>query len=224
MRIAAPRRSLFLILLLSLTVPAAAWAQNHSSSPFTDDPLWEFGVWGGEAFGKTLGQAFGETQITMAGFHIGRVIHEYGGPLGNSHSLEYTVDLEPLFLVTRPQTVYGGGLAPIGLKWNFAPRRRYRPYLEFSGGSMFTQKNVPPGNTENFNFTLSAGPGVMIPVRNHQVLSIGLRYWHLSNGGIGYNNPAFNTVQVVIGYHWLEGQRRPRQQLSQEPDGTQTKE
>jgi hypothetical protein len=212
--------------MLMLTVPAAAWAQSPASSSLTDDQLWEFGVWGGESFGKTIGQAFGETQITMAGFHAGRVIHESSASRGHKRTLEYTVELQPLLLVTRPQSVYGGGFSPIGLKWNFAPRGRgrYRPYLEVNGGAMFTQKNVPPGNTEDFNFTCSGGSGVMIGLGSNRALSVGLRFWHLSNASLGNSNPAFNTVQFVIGYHWLTARHRSRQQISSAPGDTQAKE
>jgi hypothetical protein len=206
------RVSVFLLFL----VPALATGQNSSSPKFFDGQQWEFGLWGGEAFGKTLGQAFGETQISMGGFHMGRVFYE--SPLESSRrrSWEYTIELQPLFFVTRPGTTYGGGFSPLGFKWNFAPRHgsRYRPYLECNGGAMFTQKNVPPGNTETFNFTAAVGPGMMIAVRDNQALSVAVRYWHLSNGGLGYNNPAFNTVQIVIGYHWLTGRRQSRRPMS----------
>jgi hypothetical protein len=180
-------------------------AQQTTSSPFVVNHVWEIGVWGGEAFGKSEGQAFGETHLSMAGFHAGRVIHQSEPTSGYRRSLEYVVELQPLFVVTRAQTAYGGGFSPIGLKWNFAPRRdgRYRPYLEMNGGAIFTEKNVPAGRTDVFNFTASFGPGVMIALTPTQALSVGLRYWHLSNANLGYNNPAFNTVQLVVGYHWL---------------------
>jgi hypothetical protein len=69
---------------------------------------------------------------------------------------------------------------------------------------MFTQKNVPPGDTASFNFTTSAGPGVMIYTRRNRTISLGVRYWHLSNGRLGNTNPSFNTAQVTIGFHWLK--------------------
>jgi hypothetical protein len=213
-----PFRSPAFLLLLLLLVPAAASAQATPAFPLADNQLWELGVWGGEAIGQAGGGGFGDTQITMAGFHIGRVIHESHGLPGHKKTLEYAIDLQPLFLVTSPQKAYGGGLSPIGFKWNFAPRERYRPYLEFNAGGMFTQKNVPPGDTENFNFTLALGPGVMIAVRQNQVMSVALRYWHLSNAGIGYDNPAFNTIQIVMGYHWLIAGHRSRPQVSTAED------
>ncbi|HEY7391239.1 MAG TPA: acyloxyacyl hydrolase [Bryobacteraceae bacterium] len=197
--------SAFVFVLLSAW--ALASAQQTSRYFLAAGERWEVGVWGGEAFGKTASQTFGESQITMAGFRAGHVI--YQSPDGSEHrrSLAYTIELQPLFFVTRPQTVYGGGFSPVGLQWNFAPRGhgRFRPYLEFHGGGMFTQKNVPPGRTDTFNFTISTGPGVMIALKPKQALSVSLDYWHLSNASLGHDNPAFNTIELVVGYHWLVG-------------------
>jgi hypothetical protein len=73
-----------------------------------------------------------------------------------------------------------------------------------SGGTAFTTKNVPPGRTDNFNFTATAGPGVMIYTRSGQALTIALRYWHLSNANLGVANPSFNTLQIMLGYTWVK--------------------
>ncbi|MGB8885385.1 MAG: acyloxyacyl hydrolase [Candidatus Korobacteraceae bacterium] len=194
------------ILILLWIVPGVAGAQTSARYPLADNQLWEFGVWGAEAMGKQESEGFGETQITMAGFQISRVVYERRMETGK-RTLEYTFEAQPLFLVTRRKAAYGGGFSPVGLKLNFVPRGRYRPYLEFNGGGMFTQKNVPPGPTSMFNFTLAAGPGVMIGLPHNQAMSIALRFWHLSNANLGDSNPAFNTIQIVIGYHWLRAGR-----------------
>jgi hypothetical protein len=214
---------LLLLLCISMTTVDVA-AQSGSNSAFSDEQLWDFGVWGAEAIGKENGQGFGGTHVTMAGFHVGRVFHHTQPDSGLRRTWEYTVEAQPLFLVTRPQRVYGGGIAPIGLKWNFAPRGRYRPYLEFNGGGIFTQNNVPPGNTSTFNFTAAFGPGVTIAVSHTQAVSVAIRYWHLSNGGIGYFNPSFNTIEFEVGYHWLTNRHRQSRQVSGVPNGTQAKE
>ena len=212
--------ALFWLLLLAST----AGAQSAPSAALPDQQLWEFGVWGAEAVGAEIGQEFGDTQITMAGIHVGRVIHRRTAEGVAGQTLEYTVELSPLFLVTNVRKAYGGGFAPVGLKWNFVSRGRYHPYLEVNGGAMFTQKDVPPVNTSAFNFTAAFGPGVMMRMRRNQALSLALRYFHMSNGGLGYNNPSFNTVQFVVGYHWLAFGHGSRQQLSNAGAGTQAKE
>ena len=200
-------------LWLWLLLPAGAVAQWTSNPALGDRQLWDFGAWGAEAVGKTDGQGFGETQITMAGVHVGRVFHRASPDSGHRRTWEYTMELAPLFLVTRVQRAYGGGFAPVGVRVNFAPRGRFRPYLEFNGGAMVTQKNVPAGRTSAFNFTAALGPGVTVPVSRTTALSFAIRAWHLSNGGIGDFNPSFNTVQFVVGYHFLI-RRHDAQQLS----------
>jgi hypothetical protein len=202
------------ILLLVLIHPHAACGQTAPTFPLAGSQLWEFGLWGGEAVGKRIGEAFGETQITMAGFHLGRVVYEHPDGVGGRRTLEYTIELQPVFLVTRPQQAYGGGFSPVGVKWNFVPRGRYRTYMEFNGGGMFTQKNVPRGDTSSFNFTVGIGPGVMIATGKNQALSIALRYWHLSNANLGNENPSFNTVQIEVGYHWLKARGASRKMVS----------
>jgi hypothetical protein len=201
------------VALSVILLGATGFAQNSAQFPLADNQLWEFGLWGGEAIGKAAGEGFGATRITMAGFHAGRVIEEYPSA-GGKRTLEYTIELQPLFLVTKRRQTYGGGFSPVGLKWNFAPRGRYRPYVDFNGGAMFTQKNVPPGNTSAFNFTITAGPGVMIAMSGNQALSVSLRYWHLSNAALGDSNPAFNTIELEVGYHWLKAHTASRKHVS----------
>ena len=64
-----------------------------------------------------------------------------------------------LFLVFQPaNTAFGVGFNPLNLKWNFATRGRVVPYLELSGGTLFTNHDVPTG-TDRVNFTSSAALG-----------------------------------------------------------------
>jgi hypothetical protein len=203
MRIGFIRPWLCAMAVFILLLPSRAMAQWASNPALGDQQRWDFGLWGAEALGKTNGEAFGETQITMAGVHIGRVFHRASLESGHRRTWEYTMELTPLFLVTRRQRAFGGGFAPIGVRVNFAPRGRYRPYLEFNGGAMLTQKDVPPGRTSSFNFTAALGPGVTVPLTSTTALSFAIRAWHLSNAGTGDFNPSFNTVQVVVGYHFL---------------------
>ncbi len=213
------------VLLFVLVVSVPGGAQSPSNSSVADQQqVWDFGIWGAEAIGKEDTFSFGQARITMAGFHVGRVFHRTSPDSGLRRTWEYTLDLQPLLLVTRPQHAYGGGFAPVGLKWNFAPRGRYRPYLEFNGGAMFTQKNIPPGNTSAFNFTAALGPGVTMAVSRTQAVSFALRWWHLSNGGIGVYNPSFNTLEFVIAYHWLTFGHPSHQQLSGTPANTQARQ
>lgn len=186
-----------------LGLPLAASAQRPAGFEATGKKVWDLSLWTGEGMGVAIGSSSGSVRIAMAGFSVSRVVRGawtegYGG-----RTLEYVFEAQPLFLVTSPQTVYGGGFSPVGLRWSFARRGQYRPYVEWNGGGVFTDNNVPPGRTASFNFTTSLGPGVMIHTHENQAISVAARFWHLSNAATGHTNPSFNTVQLVVGYHWL---------------------
>jgi len=111
---------------------------------------------------------------------------------------EYAVDAVPFFFVFQPQnTAYGAGFDPLGLKWNFERRGNLSPYLELTGGTLFTSHDVP-ANTNTVNFMDQAAFGVHILGAKRNV-SLELRYMHISNAGLGNLNPGVNTVQVRLG-------------------------
>jgi lipid A 3-O-deacylase len=111
---------------------------------------------------------------------------------------EYALDAVPVFLIFQPaNTAYGVGFDPLGLKWNFERHGRLSPYLELTGGTVFTDHNVPTyANT--VNFMDQAALGVHILGAKHNV-SLELRYMHISNAGLANLNPGINTVQVRLG-------------------------
>lgn len=196
-------RALNIFLWLSLSLSCATAAQEQAG-PLAKNGAWEIGVWGAAGSGSQLGGALGNVQLAMGGIRWGRVVTGPKGEGWRRGTLEYTFDAIPVFVTTRPQVVYGGAIAPLGLKWNFIGDRRMHPYIEVSGGSVFTSYNVPPGRTDNFNFTATVGPGVMIYTRSRQALTVALRYWHLSNANLGRSNPSFNTLQIMLGYCWVK--------------------
>jgi hypothetical protein len=182
---------------------AAALSAQQALHPSSETGTWDLAVWAGHAAGREDGRSFGRAEITMAGVRVGRVLV---GPFGGGWirgSLEYGFDIIPLFVASRPEVVWGGGFDPIVLKWNFATRGRLQPFLEAAGGGVFTTSDIPPGDTSTFNFVGKIGGGVHIFTANRQAVSVSLRYWHLSNANLGDTNPAFNGVQIVIGYHWF---------------------
>ncbi|MFZ0805147.1 MAG: acyloxyacyl hydrolase [Candidatus Sulfotelmatobacter sp.] len=111
---------------------------------------------------------------------------------------EYAVDAVPIFLIFQPaNTAYGVGFDPLGLKWNFERRGRFSPYLELTGGTVFTSHDIPTG-TNPVNFMDQAALGSHILGEKYN-WSLELRYMHISNAGLGNLNPGINTVQVRLG-------------------------
>jgi Lipid A 3-O-deacylase (PagL) len=111
---------------------------------------------------------------------------------------EYTVDAIPVFLIFQPaNTAYAAGFDPLGLKWDFERRGRLSPYLELSGGVLFSNHSIPMF-TNTVNFSPSAAFGTHILGKKYN-WSVEVRYLHISNAGLGANNPGLNTVQVRVG-------------------------
>jgi hypothetical protein len=102
----------------------------------------EVQVWTGG--GHSVPGGTSNTGIFDAGLRYGWVITGAHGPGFLRGRFEYAVDAVPAYLIVQPaNTAYGVGFNPLGLKWNFERRRRLSPYFELSGGTLFTDHNVP---------------------------------------------------------------------------------
>jgi lipid A 3-O-deacylase len=156
----------------------------------------EVEIWAGG--GHSVAGGRGDTGAFNAGLRYGWVITGLHLPGFLRGRFEYAVDAVPVFLIFQPaNTAYGVGFDPLGLKWNFQRRGRVSPYLELTGGTIFTDHSVPTG-TNPVNFMDQAAFGVHLLGPRHNV-SLELRYMHISNAGLANLNPGVNTVQVRLG-------------------------
>jgi Lipid A 3-O-deacylase (PagL) len=156
----------------------------------------EVQVWAGG--GHSVPGGTQRTEAFDAGFRYGWVITGPHWPGILRGRFEYTVDAVPVYLIFQPaNTAYGVGFNPLGLKWNFERRGRLSPYLELGGGVLFSNRNVPTF-TNRVNFSPSAAFGTHILGKKYN-WSVEVRYLHISNAGLGANNPGLNTVQVRVG-------------------------
>ena len=156
----------------------------------------EVEIWAGG--GHSVAGGRGNTGAFNAGLRYGWVITGLHLPGFLRGRFEYAVDAVPVFLVFQPaNTAYGVGFDPLGLKWNFQRHGRISPYLELTGGTLFTDHSVPTG-TNTVNFTDQAALGMHILGPRHNI-SLELRYMHISNAGLATPNPGVNTVQVRVG-------------------------
>ncbi len=183
---------LFAFLLAGCFVSGAAWAQSDGPQAGGH----EIQVWSGGGHSVS-----GGTRNTSA-WNLGM---RYGWVLTNPHlpgflkgRFEYAVDAVPAFVVFQPgNTVYGAGLNPLNLKWNFASGGRVVPYAELSGGVLFTKHEVPAGSSK-VNFTPGAALGAHF-LRGKWNWSAEVRYLHISNAGLTVPNPGINTIQIRVG-------------------------
>ena len=148
--------------------------------------------------GHSVSGGRGDIGVWNAGLRYGWVLTEAHGPGFLAGRFEYAIDAVPAYLIfQRPGTVYGVGVNPINLKWNFATRGKVHPYIELGGGTLFTTDKVPRG-TSNVNFTPSAAFGAHI-LGEKYAWTIEARYLHISNAGLGDFNPGINSAEVRLG-------------------------
>jgi hypothetical protein len=181
----------FLTKFFLLAFSAPGWAQ---AAPERDSN--EVQVWAGG--GHSVPGGTSDTEVFDLGLRYGRVLTGPHWPGILRGRFEYVVDAVPLYMVFQPANkAYGIGFNPLGLKWNFLRRGRLSPYLELSGGAMFTNHSVPT-YTNTVNFTPSAAFGTHILGEKYN-WSVDVRYLHISSAGLGNYNPGLNTVQVRLG-------------------------
>ena len=200
-----------LSLLLMLSVPA--FCQTAASEhPLTTAGSHEVQVWVGGGHG-TNGR-FQNTSVANLGLRYGWILTDPHGPGFLRGSFEYAVDAVPAFLLFQPDGpititpngafpirggfAYGAGVNPVNFKWNFVSKGRWTPYLELSGGTLFSNVNVPPG-TSKINFTSGGAIGFSRQGDTHST-SFDIRYMHISNAGLTVPNPGINTIQLRVGF------------------------
>jgi len=190
------------VILLLLALSQSARAQG----PLPPARSWDISVWIAGATGEETTNSFAQAQTWSAGVSLGKLITGELGKGWRRGTLEYGFDLIPVFVQSRPQTIHGGGVEPVILRWDSSRHiHRLVPYIELAGGAVITTSNLPPGSrTSSFNFTARGGGGVLLFTQNRRSWDISCRWAHVSNANLANFNPEFNGVQVSLGYHWYK--------------------
>src|SRR5580700_5464278 len=183
----------FLIIFFLMLASSAAFAQSESGP---EEGGHEVQVWTGG--GHSVPGGTSNTGIFDLGLRYGWVITGPHLPGFLRGRFEYAVDAEPAYLIFQPaNTAYGVGFNPFALKWNFERRGRLSPYFELSGGTLFTDHNVPT-YTNTVNFTSAAALGTHVLGAKYN-WSVEVRYLHISYAVLATPNTGLNTVQVRVG-------------------------
>ena len=187
---------LFAVMFLTTSF---AFAQERPGDGTREVQVWTGG-------GHSVPGGTTDTSIWNLGVRYGWIITRPHGPGFLKGRFEYAIDAVPAFVVFQPaNTAIGAGINPMNLKWNFATRGSVVPYFELSGGTLFTNHDVP-NFTSHVNFTSGAAFGFHFLGENH-ALSLEARYMHISNAGLGDLNPGLNTVQIRLGIGKFFGKR-----------------
>jgi hypothetical protein len=184
-------RASLLIVIVLLIASSLSLAQTGPEQGGHEIELWTGG-------GHSVAGGRGDTGAFNAGLRYGWILTGPHLPGFLRGRFEYAVDVVPIFFAFQPTgTAFGAGFDPLGLKWNFERRGRFSPYLELTGGVLFTNQNVPAyTNTVNFMDQAALGTHILGAKYNW---SLEVRYMHISNAGLGDLNPGVNTVQVRLG-------------------------
>lgn len=198
------RRTL-LVLALSAVLSVASIAQTDYAAPLRKEH-WSGGVFvgGGTGVGDRS-----NVQMLRFGGRIGRVMT---GEIAHGifrHTFELNSELAPVDYTFWGgyKNVYGWSMAPVIMKWNFVGEhpKRVVPYVDAYGGVLFSNTEIPPGDTSKINFTPGGGLGFYVFTKERQALTVDVRAVHVSNASLGDHNPGINaSVQFSLGYVWFK--------------------
>lgn len=195
--------------LVSILILSCVLCGQDAATPMRIKGTADAEVWVGGVAAQHDGTTTFNTEVWMAGTRFGKILTAPHGPGWLRGTLQWSVDLIPLFIVSNLETAYGAGINPIVGRWNFIYHGRTAPYVELAGGVVFTNSNIPPGPTSKFNVVPSVGFGWQILRRSQRSIDLGVHAWHLSNAWTAPRNPSANGIQITIGYHWFRSKGMP---------------
>ena len=129
---------------------------------------------------------------------LGLVLTDEIGSGWTSGNVE--VLLEPLaahYYQPFSASAFGGSLM---VKYNFLDFGRWMPFWDGGAGMLWTDlgPRIPEQSTQ-FNFVLQTGPGVSYFVTENTSVTVGIRFHHISNAGIGDRNIGLNGCLFNVG-------------------------
>jgi lipid A 3-O-deacylase len=114
------------------------------------------------------------------------------------------VQLEPVY--GRFKNTFTGHAAGASLvvKYNLLSFGRWVPFWDVGVGVLWT--DLAPRIAEDssqVNFALETGPGIQYYATTSMALTLGVRYHHISNAGIGTRNLGLDAVLPYAGVSWI---------------------
>ncbi len=94
----------------------------------------------------------------------------------------------------------GEAMSPIGIQWNFQPRRKMQPFFAGHGGYMYSTQPIPINYAGSFNFTFDLGAGFELYRARNRSIRFEYRYHHISNHGTANTNPGIDNGLFQVTY------------------------
>ena len=115
---------------------------------------------------------------------------------GNGTPLKYTVTT---YCSGRRWTI-GEAISPVGMQWNFQPRRTLQPFVTGHGGYMYSTQPIPTNTAGSFNFTFDCGAGIELYRSKTRSIRAEYRYHHISNHETATDNPGIDNGLFQLTY------------------------
>ncbi len=168
----------------------------------------------------------GTSEYNITGRKLGLAVVRWGRIIGTAKGIswQYLIEAVPLAVfrknevvnpyyispsatpnepMTRRETSYGIGIAPLAFRFYFLPKNRVKPFAQFGAGILYTNKPTPLPETSKFNFTGYFGGGFLIHTSRTRAISLSYRYFHISNANTQHINPGYNANVFSIGYSFF---------------------
>lgn len=206
-----------LVVLIAFTCATSASAQHPTRTLSRGDRFFESdaGLSWYSPRGSALGTITGR-RVYLTGLRFESVLGTTG-----ALALASTMELIPIAVVERTnahtRTCYtdqvgrliceydrsaevaaGTGAAPLGLKLLFNRAHPVRFYAAAAAGALLFSSDVPVSDSRRLNFTFDYGMGLQMPM-NGRTLSVGYKFYHISNAGFGRVNPGLDANILYVG-------------------------
>jgi hypothetical protein len=106
---------------------------------------------------------------------------------------------ETLSCYSRRWTI-GEAMSPVGMQWNFLPRRTMQPFFTGHGGYMYSTQQIPIPGAGSFNFTFDLGAGIELYRSKIRSIRAEYRYHHISNHNTANENPGIDNGLFQVTY------------------------
>jgi hypothetical protein len=100
----------------------------------------------------------------------------------------------------RSESAYGVGITPLGMSGRFARSNGTALVTELSVGAVMFDKTMPYPTATKFNYNVTLGTSIEIPVAARSFVTLGYHLHHLSNGGRGDFNPGVAAHAIQVGW------------------------
>jgi len=105
------------------------------------------------------------------------------------------------------ETLYGLGVAPVGMRLLWRDDKRWKPFYTIKGGLIGFNQKATSQNAAYLNFTLQQTLGMQLRVNDRYELRTGIEHFHISDAFIVPSNPGIDEMSYSVGLTYHLGRR-----------------